>query len=113
MPAIVSGLLLYLCYFPLAWGWLSWIALVPLLGLVRAQARPRRIYWSAYAGGLCFFVPAIAWMRVADYRMVATWLMLATYCSLYFPAGTYLIRLLDRRSPLLLALTVPIVWTVL
>ena len=113
VPAIVSGLLLYLCYFPVAWGWLSWIALVPLLGLVRAQARPRRIYWSAYVGGLCFFVPAIAWMRVADYRMVATWLMLATYCSLYFPAGLYLIRLLDRRSPLPLALSVPIVWTAL
>jgi apolipoprotein N-acyltransferase len=113
LPAIVSGLLLYLCYFPLAWGWLSWIALVPLLGLVRAQARPRRIYWSAYVGGLCFFVPAIAWMRVADYRMIATWLMLASYCSLYFPAGLFFIRLLDRRSPLPLALSTAIAWTAL
>jgi apolipoprotein N-acyltransferase len=112
-PAIFSGALLYLCYFPVAWGWLSWVALVPLLGLVRAQARPRRIYWSAYIGGLCFFVPAIAWMRVADYRMYATWLMLATYCALYFPAGLCLIRLLDRRSPVPLALSVPIVWTAL
>ena len=113
LPAIVSGLLLYLCYFPVAWGWLSWIALVPLCGLVRAQARPRRIYWSAYVGGLCFFVPVIAWMRVADYRMVATWLMLAAYCALYFPAGLWLIRLLDRRSPLPLALSVPVVWVAL
>ena len=112
-PAIVTGALLYLCYFPVAWGWLSWVALVPLLGLVRAQARPRRIYWSAYFGGLCFFVPAIAWMRVADYRMYATWIMLATYCALYFPAGLYFIRLLDRRSPVPLALSVPIVWIAL
>jgi apolipoprotein N-acyltransferase len=113
LPAVGSGLLLWLCYFPLAWGWLSWVALVPFLTLARAQARPRRIYWCAYAAGLAFFVPAISWMRVADYRMYATWMMLATYCALYFPVGLWLIRLLDRRSPLPFWLSVPIVWSAL
>jgi apolipoprotein N-acyltransferase len=52
-------------------------------------------------------------MRVADYRMYATWAMLATYCSLYFPAAIYLLRKLDRGTSLPLVLTVPVVWTAL
>ncbi|MCS7047529.1 MAG: hypothetical protein NZO58_14325, partial [Gemmataceae bacterium] len=55
-PALLSGLLCWMCYFPLAWGWLGWIALVPLLSLVRVQAAPRRIYFAAYFGGGLFFV---------------------------------------------------------
>src|SRR5438128_1951049 len=85
LPGLFSAGLLWLCYFPLAWGWLAWMALVPLLCLVRAEGRARNIYWSAFAGGLVFFWPALQWMRVADYRMYYTWAMLATYCALYFP----------------------------
>src|SRR5947209_8791607 len=50
---LVSGGLLYLAYFPVAWGWLGWVALVPLLVLVRlggrasaAAGRPRFLYLS-------------------------------------------------------------------
>lgn len=108
-PALLTGGLLWACHFPLAWGWLSWIALVPLLTLTRANASSKRIYWSAYLAGLAFFVPALQWMRVADYRMYATWIMLATYCAVYFPLGLWLIRLLDRRGvPMIL--NVAMVW---
>src|SRR5262249_27461669 len=61
----LAGLLLWLGYFPVNWGWLAWCALVPLLGLVRAKAPGWRIYLSAWLGGLLFFWPAIQWMRVA------------------------------------------------
>src|SRR6516225_861706 len=64
-----SGVLLWLCYFPVDWGWLAWFALVPLLALVRSPSRARVIYLSAFAGGLAFYVPALQWMRVADPRM--------------------------------------------
>ena len=110
-PALLTGALLWCCYFPLAWGWLAWIALAPLLTLVRAQGRSRRVYWSAYAGGLAFFVPVLQWMRVADYRMYFTWLALAFYCAAYFPAAIYLIRLLERRTRLPLCLSAAIVIT--
>lgn len=112
-PAVLSGVLLWMCYFPLALGWLSWVALVPFLTLTRAQARPRRIYWSAYLAGLVFFVPVLQWMRVADTRMYATWAMLATYCAVYFPVALWMIRWLDRRTPLPLCLNVPLVWVAL
>ncbi|HZV07789.1 MAG TPA: apolipoprotein N-acyltransferase [Gemmataceae bacterium] len=111
--SLTSGALLWLCYFPAACGWLIWIALVPLLTLVRSSARPRRIYLSAWLGGLAFYLASIQWMRVADYRMYATWIGLSFYCSLYFPLAVYLIRFLDRRTSLPLIVTVPVVWTAL
>ncbi len=109
-PALLTGVLLWASHFPLAWGWLSWFALVPLLTLTRAQAKPRQIYWAAYLAGLTFFVPALQFMRVADWRMYFTWLMLAFYCAAYFPVGLWLIRWLDRRTVLPLCLSVPLVW---
>src|SRR6266436_3733047 len=60
-PALLSAGLLWLCYFPVAWGWLGWIALVPLLCLVRSPARPRTVYLSAWAGSLLFFIPVLQW----------------------------------------------------
>jgi apolipoprotein N-acyltransferase len=108
--ALLSAGLLWACYFPLAWGgYLGWVALVPLLVLVRTQLRSRTVYLIAWAAGLLFFVPVLQWMRYADYRMYATWILLAIYCSLYFPATLWGIRLLDsRRVPLIVS--VPLVW---
>jgi apolipoprotein N-acyltransferase len=110
--SVATSLLLYACYFPLAWGILAWVALVPLCHLIRSEARTRTIFFAGWIGGLIFFFPALQWMRVADTRMYYTWILLATYCSLYFPVGIFLIRALDRRHvPLVLSL--PVVWTAL
>ncbi len=106
-----SSALLYLCYFPVAWGWLGWFALVPLLCLARSEAPARRIYLYAWYAGVAFFWPILEWMRVADLAMYGTWAMLASYCSLYFAAAIFLIRCLDRGTSLPLVVTVPVVWT--
>ena len=45
LAALLSAGLLWLCYFPMAWGWLGWIALVPLLCLVRSEASSKRSAW--------------------------------------------------------------------
>lgn len=112
LAALTTAGLLYLAYFPVACGWLAWFAFVPLLGFVRATARPRRIYALAWLAGLAFYGPALQWMRVADPRMYATWIFLALYCSLYFPLEIWLLRWLDRRRwPLVLSL--PLTWTAL
>jgi len=110
LPAVASAVLLWACYFPLAWGWLAWVALVPLLCLVRSEARPRKVYGAAWLAGLLFFWAAIQWMRVADLRMYATWAMLATYCSVYFPVAIWLIRRVERHTRLPLVLSVPLLW---
>lgn len=113
LPSILTGGLLWLCYFPAACGYLAWVAFVPLLTLVRSPARPVRVYLSAFAGGLVFYWPALKWMPVADDRMYFTWAFLATYCSLYMPLTLWAVRFLDRRTRLPLVLTLPVVWTAL
>jgi apolipoprotein N-acyltransferase len=112
-PAMASAVLLWACYFPLGWGWLGWVALVPLLCLVQTTASARRVYLAAWACGLLCFGAALQWLRVADERMYLTWAALAFYCSLFLPAGIYLVRWLDRRTGMPLILTVPAVWTAL
>lgn len=111
IPGFLSAALLYFCYFPFAIGWLGWVALVPLLWLVRSPAPAWRTYLYAWYAGLAFFWPVLEWMRVADFRMYGTWAMLATYCALYFPAALFLIRRLDRSTPLPFYINVAIVWT--
>lgn len=110
--ALMSGGLLWLCFFPVNWGWLGWVALLPLLVLVRAETTARRRYLSAWASGLVFFWSALQWLRVADERMYATWAILATLCSLFVPMALWLIRRLDQRQ-LPLILTVPVAWVAL
>lgn len=111
VPGLAGASLLVVCYFPLAWGWLGWVAVTPLLCLVRSDTNGWRTYFYAWYAGLAFFWPALEWMRVADFRMYGTWAMLATYCALYFPAAICLIRRLDRTTSVPLVISVPIVWT--
>jgi apolipoprotein N-acyltransferase len=110
---LATGLLLWLCYYPLDWGWLGWVALVPFLTLVRVQAGEWRVGLAAWLGGVAFFLPSLQWMRVADYRMYATWVALALYCALYFPLAIYFLRRLNRGTRLPLVLSAPVVWTAL
>jgi apolipoprotein N-acyltransferase len=111
-PALATAALLWLCYFPVDCGWLAWVALVPLLFLVRLPRRRRRFpHLAAFAGGLAFYLAAIQWMRVADPRMYYTWVGLALYCAAFFPLFLFLMRLLDRRTRLPLVVSVPVVWT--
>src|SRR5262249_25091686 len=48
---------------------------------------------------------------LADYRMYATWAVLATHCSVFFLIGFLLVRRLDRCTRLPLVVSLPVVWT--
>lgn len=109
----LSSLLLWLAYFPVGWGWLGWVALVPFLALVRARSSGRRVFLLGLLGGMLFFVPALQWIRVADPRMYATWMALALTCSMFVAVGIGLVRRLDKRTGLPLVLSLPLVWTFL
>jgi apolipoprotein N-acyltransferase len=109
LAPLASAGLLYLSFFPVGCGWLAWVALVPWLYLVRSPARPRRLYFAAWLGGLAFFVPVLQWMRVADPRMYLTWAVLSAYCALYASLTLYFVRRLDRNTSLPLVLTFPTV----
>ena len=111
--ALTTGGLLWMCHFPVACGWLAWVALVPLFTLIRSRARARTVYLSAFAGGLLFYWSALQWMRVADPMMYYSWGFVATYCAVYFPVTILLLRFLERRTALPLPVTLPIAWTAL
>lgn len=108
--ALMSAFLLWLCYFPVDWGWLAWLALVPLLVLVRTRARARWVYLAAWMNGLAFYYPALQWIRYADDRMLWAWIALALYCSLFVPIALFLTRTIDHKTRWPLIFSLPIVW---
>lgn len=109
-PAILSAGLLWTAYFPLDWGPVSSIALVPLLTLVRADVPNRRRYLAATLGGLVFYGLALNWVRVAHPMMAYfAWPGGAVYCGLTWPLAIWLLRRLDRAG-LPLVISLPAVW---
>ncbi|MGL4421274.1 MAG: hypothetical protein ACRCZF_11455, partial [Gemmataceae bacterium] len=111
LPAILSGILLWCAFFPLDWGLLATVALVPWLSLVRAEnVTARRRYFAAFVGGLAFSLPALQWVRVAHPMMYFSWIGLALYLAAYFPIALWLVRRIDRLGILPRALSFPMVW---
>ena len=110
IPAL-SGGLVWAAFFPLNWGFLAWVALVPLLIVCRSPTRFRGLYPGVFLGGLLFWAPALQWMRLGHPSMYVAWSALAIYCAGYFPLFVSLTRVALQRFKIPLALTAPVVWT--
>lgn len=106
---LVSSALQYLSFFPVNFGFLGWVALVPLLLTIKLTQGPRA-GWIIWAIAFCQFLASLRWMMVADERMIATWVLLAWWCSLFPWAAWKILLLLDRKTSLPLAFTAPLVW---
>ncbi len=110
-PAILSGLLLWLAFYPCNLGLVAFVALVPFLALARIEGiSPRRRYLAAYCGGLAFFLPALQWIRLAHPMMYLSWVGLALTQAAYFPLALALIRRLDRLKWFPFPLAVAVAW---
>ena len=110
LPAVASAVLLWTAFFPLDWGPVAAVALVPLLTLVRADVPRRRRYLAAYVGGVAFYGLALNWVRVAHPMMALfAWPGGALYCGLSWPLAVWLLRRLDRAG-LPPVVAVPAVW---
>lgn len=130
---LLSSLLLWLSYFPMNWGWLAWIALVPLEMVLEwyVQQAPacrsasqekmavgrlpysRRPLLAAWLSGLAFCLGAFQWIRIASNPMYATWIILALIISLQWYFFFLFTRLLCQTIRLPLLLAAPITWTAL
>ncbi len=77
--ALVTALLLALCFAPFEMADAAWVALVPLL-MVAAYAEPARIPKLAWLAGSVFWLISLFWLTRVTY---AGWFLLALYCGAY------------------------------
>lgn len=108
--ALFSSVLQYLSFFPANLGFLGWVSLVPFLLLVKAPVG-RRAGWIIWVISFAQFLASLRWMMVADERMIATWILLSWWCSLFPWAAWRILRHLHGKiQDLPLAFLVPLVW---
>lgn len=106
----LTGILLqYSSFHPLDLGFLAWISLVPWL-LLSIRSCSAVSSWILFLS--CFFLSftQLRWMTVADYRMIATWLLLSWWCSLFPWLGLKLVRFNFQNSRIPITLSVPVIW---
>src|SRR6476659_4972053 len=72
--AVASGLLLWASFPPADWGWLAWVALVPLFLLVVSGRSARSVYFDSWLGGMTFWPLAVQWVRLTDESAWLAWL---------------------------------------
>jgi apolipoprotein N-acyltransferase len=106
----LTAILLWASFTPLDWGPLAWIALVPLILLIRIPIKTRWMYTAVYGGGLTFSVLALQWMRLASAPMYVAWLLLAVCVAIYLPVFVAVSRIAVHRFGVPLTLAVPVVW---
>ncbi len=106
----MSAVLLWASFTPLDWGPLAWVALVPLVLLVRLQRPTRWMYGTVYFCGLLYTLATLQWMRLGDPSMYVAWFLLAVYFAIYFPVFVALSRVAVHRFGMPLTATIPIVW---
>jgi apolipoprotein N-acyltransferase len=110
VTAGVSGLLLWASFPPLDWGALGWIALVPLLLLVRPARRPPRAVTATYVTAFVSQVFILQWLRYGDPSMYLAMLACAVYFAMYFPAFLLLCRGAVHRLRVPLVIAAPTIW---
>lgn len=103
--------LLWSSFTPLDWGWLGWIALSPMILLVRLERPTRFMYPILYASGLVWSLATLQWMRLGDPSMYIAWAALSIYVAMYFPVCVAISRGAVHQFGLPMLITVPVVWT--
>ena len=106
----LSAVLLWASFPPIEWGALGWIALVPLLLLIRPEQRPRGTVVSSLVCGFFAQLLMLQWLRYGHATMYMAWLALSVYTSLYFPAFVLLSRAAVHRFRVPFVLAVPTIW---
>ena len=109
---VASMVLLWLAFTPVDWGFLAWIALVPISQLMRLRTLPVRCYFVTWCVAFVWALLTLQWMRLGHPAMYLALAALAFYVALYVPAFVGVgRRCVQTGMPLWLA--VPVVWTAL
>ena len=108
--ALASAVLLWFAFPPADWGWLAWVALVPLFLLVPSRRSRSSLYFGVWAGGMAFWLLSIYWVSLTDESAWLAWVVMAFALSLWWPAFFALARLAVLRLRLPLMVAAPILW---
>ena len=109
--SLLSAALLWACFTPVNASPLAWIALVPLLLLVRIEQRTCWMYAAVYCGGLLGQLATLQWMRLGDPTMYIAWSALSVYLAMYSVAFVAVSRVAVHRWGVPLVAAGPVVWT--
>ncbi|MDD4340644.1 MAG: apolipoprotein N-acyltransferase [Kiritimatiellae bacterium] len=105
--ALVTALLWAAVFPPLEWTWAAWVALVPLLVMVRGLGDGRRALRLAWVAGFLHWLLAVRWLT---HVTVGGWMVLAAYCALYVLPPVWLARRW-RVGGLGFAASLAVVWS--
>lgn len=106
----LSLTMLWMCFTPVEFAPLAWIALVPLCQLLRLRTLPRFTLPVVWMISIIWAVITLQWMRLGHPAMYLALLALGAYVALYIPVFVWISRRCIS-SGLPLWLTVPVVWT--
>lgn len=109
--SLLSSALLWCCFTPVNASPLAWIALVPLLLLVRIETRTRWMYFAIYTCSLLGQLATLQWMRLGDPTMYIAWGALSVYVALYAALFVGISRIAVHRWSVPLVAAAPVVWT--
>ena len=102
--------MLWASFPPLDWGPLGWIALVPLLLLVRPAQRPPRAILATYVTAFVSQLFIVQWLRYGDPSMYLAMFALRGLFRCYFPAFLLLCRGAVHRLRVPLVIAAPTIW---
>ncbi len=110
--SLLSGLLLWAAFAPLAWWPLAWIAPVGWLILVRAERLPgRRPYLAMAVAALLHWLAVLQGIRLAHPALYVGWFALSAYLAAYLVLFVALSRVAVHLGRVPLRLAAPTVWT--
>lgn len=109
--SLLSAVLMWACFTPVNASPLAWVALIPLLLLIRIEHRTRWMYAAIYCGGLLGQLATLQWMRLGDPTMYFAWASLSVYLAMYSVVFVATSRVAVQQWGMPLVAVGPLVWT--
>jgi apolipoprotein N-acyltransferase len=114
LTSLAGSVLLWLCFPPVAWWPLAWIATIPFVALIAVPefqaARPLRSIWFS---GWLYWAAASYYITIPHPALWIAWILLFSYLSVYPLLFVWIARKLVHGLGVSVLLAAPLVFTAL